>query len=218
MGRILDHNNVMYQMRLLRAGKNRHNGAYYYAEEIKRNILPNVRTDRNWVLVNQQGMCMDHSIVFVHNNMHPQNYEWLSAYDDLVLVCGVYETQQKVKHLGKTIFLPLSVDVAQVMAHKRPKTKDRAFFGRLNKSKGIEFPEGTDIIEGLPRREFLARMAEYREVYAVGRTAIEAKILGCKVLPYDPRYPNPGRWKVLDNRDAAKMLQEKLDKLDGAWR
>ena len=218
MGRILDHGNTLYQMRMLRAGRNRYHGAYYYAEEIKRNIIARVKTDRNWVLVNQQGMCMDHSIVFIHNNMHPQNYEWLSAFDDLVLVCGVYETTKKVKHLGKPIFLPLSVDVMEVMEYKRPKTKERAFFGRLSKSKGMEFAPGTDIVEGLKRSEFLARMAEYKEVYAVGRTAIEAKILGCKVLPYDPRYPNSGRWKVLDNKEAAKMLQEKLDKLDGAWR
>lgn len=218
MGRILDNNNTMYQMKLMRAGRNRYNGAFYYAEEIKRNIIPRVKTDRNWVLVNQEGMCRDHSIVFVHNNMHPQNYEWLKKYTDLILVCGVYETQQKVKHIGRTIYLPLSVDVMEVMKYKRPKTKERAFFGRLSKSKGMEFAPGTDIVEGLKRSEFLARMAEYKEVYAVGRTAIEAKILGCKVLPYDPRFPNPGRWKILDNKDAAKILQEKLEKIDGVWR
>ena len=57
-------------------------------------------------------------------------------------------------------------------------------------------------------------MAEYEQIYAVGRTAIEAKILGCEVLPYDVRYPDPRMWKVIDNKDAAKLLQKKLDVID----
>ena len=75
-------------------------------------------------------------------------------------------------------------------------------------------PIDIDYIEGLPREELLAEMAKYKKVYAVGRTAIEAKILGCEVLPYDDRYPDPEIWQVLDNRDAAKILQEKLDEID----
>ena len=58
-------------------------------------------------------------------------------------------------------------------------------------------------------------MAEYETVYAVGRTAIEAKILGCKLKAYDPRFPKVSRWKILDNKKAAKMLQEMLDEIDG---
>ena len=60
----------------------------------------------------------------------------------------------------------------------------------------------------------LPAMAEYKEVYAVGRTAIEAKALGCRVKAYDPRFPDPDRWKVLDNKDAAKILQEQIDQID----
>jgi hypothetical protein len=62
--------------------------------------------------------------------------------------------------------------------------------------------------------ELLREMAKYRRVYAVGRTAIEAKILGCEVLPYDQRFPDPSIWKVLDSMDAAKMLQRLIDKID----
>ena len=57
-------------------------------------------------------------------------------------------------------------------------------------------------------------MAEYRTIYAVGRTAIEARALGCIVKPYDPRYPDPELWQVLDNREAAHMLQIHLNMLD----
>lgn len=213
MGKTIDHNNVLYAMRISMAGASKWNGAFYYSQEITGIIKPLVETDRNWVTINEYGACLDHSLVFIHNNIHPERYEWLSAYKDLVLVCGVYETTFKVKHLGKPLYLPLSVDVKEVEKYRTEKTKDTAFFGRKPKAAGI--PDGVDTVSGLPRDLFLARMAEYREVYAVGRTAIEAKILGCKVLPYDPRYPNPGRWKILDSRDAAKILQEKLDKIDG---
>lgn len=58
-------------------------------------------------------------------------------------------------------------------------------------------------------------MANYKEVYAVGRTAIEAKALGCRIRAYDPRFPDTKRWKVVDNLEAAKRLQKEIDKIDG---
>ena len=67
---------------------------------------------------------------------------------------------------------------------------------------------------GLEHDELLRRMAKYKYVYAVGRTAIEAKILGCEVLPYDPRFPDPSVWQILDNKDAAKILQEAIDEIE----
>lgn len=53
-------------------------------------------------------------------------------------------------------------------------------------------------------------MAKYRKVYAVGRTAIEARALGCEIGAYDPRYNNVSIWKILDNSDAAVLLQKAL--------
>lgn len=58
-------------------------------------------------------------------------------------------------------------------------------------------------------------MAEYRRVYATDRCAIEAKILGCEILPFDPKHPDPEKWEVLDNLEAAYILQKKLDLIDG---
>ena len=221
---IYDHDHPWYRARWQYSGNSRWNGAYYYSQEIVRNIIPRINTSRSWVTVNipienrvpQFDACAEsHSIVFVHNNLHPENYEWLSRYDDLILVCGIPETMEKVEHLGTPIHLPLSIDVEEVRQHIRPKTRGSAFVGREPKCRGVEFPPGVDIIHGMRREILLDVMAEYRSVYAVGRTALEAKVLGCEILPYDDRFPDPDVWQVLDNRDASVILQEKLDKIDG---
>lgn len=213
---VIDCNNIVYRNRWSKAGKNKYNGAFYYSKEIIANIMPLVKTDRNWVTVNIPGRCWDRSIVFIHNNLHPENYEWLKRFKDLVLVCGVPETCEKVAHLGTAVYLPLSVDVEHVRKFRvKEKTKGAAFVGRPAKRKDVRLPLGVDVIEGLPRNKMLERMAQYETIYAVGRTAIEAKVLGCKLKAYDPRYPKVSRWKILDNKKAAKMLQDILDKIDG---
>ena len=212
---IFDHTNPAYRIRWNRSGVNRWNGAYYYSREIVRNIIPNVRTDRNWVTVNRYGQCADHSIVFIHNNLNPERYEWLSSYSDLILVCGVPSTCRKVEHLGKAVYLPLSVDVAYVQQFQTRKYLNRAFVGRPSKAKGHDFPHYTRIIGGMRRKQVLEAMAPYKSVYAVGRCAIEARILGCKVLPYDERFPNPDVWAVVDNKVAARKLQGILAMVDG---
>lgn len=212
---IIDHNHELYRQKWARIGVNRFNGAFYYSQEITRNIIPNVETDRNWMTINIPGLGLNHSIVFVHNNLHPEHYEWLKAYDDLVIVCGVPETAERMSYIGKTIYLPLSVDVEEVEKYKREKDKGTAFAGRSAKRIDMNLPKKIDIIEGMPREEMLQEMARYKTIYAVGRTAIEARVLGCRLRAYDPRFPDTSFWKVLDNKDAAKMLQEKLDEIDG---
>lgn len=211
---IIDHNHPEYRKKWINLGKNKYNGAFYYSKEIVKNIIPNVQTLRSWITVNIKGIGCDHAIVFIHNNLRPENYDWLAKYEDLILVCGVPDTVEKVKHLGHAIYLPLSIDVENVKCYGKPKLKKAAFVGRKAKRKGIKLPKDVDIIEGLPRTKLLAEMAKYKEIYAVGRTAIEAKCLGCEIKPYDPRYPDHDLWKVLDNKDAAKILQNKLNKID----
>ena len=186
----------------------RWNGAYYYSKEIVDNIIPKVKTDRNWVTIK----CSDaanHSIVFIHNNLHPEHYDYLKQYHDLVLVVGAPQTAAKVAHLGKTMYLPLSVDIKDVLKYKREKDKDVCFVGRPNKFDGTQ--AHGDYIGGCPREQLLARLARYERAFAVGRCAIEAKILGCEVLPYDPRYPDPALWTIIDNSEAAAILQHELD-------
>lgn len=210
---IISHEHKAYISKWNMLGVGRWNGAYYYSQEIVKNIIPKIETDRNWITVNLKGIGVDHSIVFIHNNKNPQNYEWLSQYKDLVIVCGVPETVDKVKHLGKAIYLPLSIDTDYVKKFKsKKKKKGTAYFGRS--SKAINLPEETEIVSGLPREELLKRMSTYESIYAVGRTAIEGACLGCEILPFDDRYPNPSVWKVLDNTEAVKILQKELDKID----
>lgn len=209
---IINHTHELYRRIWSISAQNKHNGAYYYSKEICDRIIPNVKTDYNWITVNIQGIGCDHAIVFIHNNKEPKHYEWLKQYKDLILVCGIPETCEKVAHLGRAIYLPLSINVEEVKSHKHEKTKDTAYAGRPSKKRGMALPKNIDYLEGLPRGALLDRMAEYKYIYAVGRTAIEAKALGCEVLPYDPRFPDPERWQVIDNLDAAKMLQEELDR------
>lgn len=212
--KLIDHDNIAYRRLWRASGGNRYNGAFYYSKEIVANIIPNIRTDRGWVTVNVPGRAFDHSIVFIHNNLNPGRYEWLKRFKDLVLVCGVPSTVDKVSHIGKAVYLPLSVDVAYVSQFARAKDRDTAFFGRKGKSKGHDFGDA-DVVFGMKREKMLPLMARYRRVYAVGRTAIEANVLGCEVLPYDGRFPDPSFWKVVDNGEAAAMLQKILDDLDG---
>lgn len=210
---IIDHTDVRYNMARRMSGINQYNGAYYYSKEICERIIPNVKTDYNWITVNIQNAGIDHAIVFVHNNLHPELYEWLKRYDDIILVCGVPETVDKMRRIGRAIYLPLSINVAEVEQYRQPKTRDTAYAGRPGKRHGRALEAGIDYLEGIPRQALLSEMSKYKKIYAVGRTAIEAKCLGCEILPYDERFPDPDIWQVVDNLEAAKMLQEELDNL-----
>ena len=205
----------MPEYRKMYANSAHQNGAYWYSVEICENIIPLVDTWRPWVTINVRGKCADHAIVFIHNNMNPGLYAWLSEYRDLVLVCGVPSTCEKVAHLGKAIYLPLSIDTEYVSQFGNvPKNVEYAFVGRRGKARGAKFARGTQILANMDRDTLLHNMAKCRKVYAVGRCALEAKCLGAEILPYDERFPDPELWQVIDNRDAAKMLQKELDEID----
>lgn len=213
---IIDHTHPDYIKAWDNSHNNKYNGAYYYSKEIVDNIIPNVDTNRNWVTIRAGDLCYDHSIVFIHNNLHPERYDFLKKYNDLILVCGIPETVDKVSHLGTAIYLPLSIDVDYVSSFKAEKIPGSiAFAGRKSKRKQFCVPSGVDTLEGMERDKLLYAIARYDTIYAVGRTAIEAICLGCKLLPYDPRFLDVSRWQVVDNKEAAKMLQEKIDEIDG---
>ena len=197
MTTIINHLSVDYQNLLRKHNATvALNGAYFYSEEICNNIIPYIKTDYNWITITT-GVAMDHK--------------------DLILVVGMKKTKRKVKYLSdKIIYLPLSVDVEYVKKfRKNRKAHDLAFVGRRSKRfyKTVEFNEKCDYLEGMERPRLLNHMALYRRVYAVGRCAIEAKILDCEVLPYDSRFPDPSIWKVLDNSEVVPILQKELDKL-----
>lgn len=190
------------------------NGACEYSKEIVKYFIPNIKTTRNWVTINIKGYAYDHSIVFIHNNLDPSIYEWLKNYNDLILVCSLPETAEKVKEYGYPILVPLSIPIEEVKKYRvEKKTKVKAYAGRRGKYASVN-ARNCDRIEDLPRDEFLRKMAEYQYIYAVGRTALEAKVLGCKILRYDPRFPDPTCWKVMDVMEAVEILQKELNKAE----
>lgn len=214
---IISHTHPRYHRIWDRAGENRYNGAYYYSREIVKNIIPEVETGRNWITINIPGEGANHAIFFVHNNLQPEKYDWIRQYgfQDVILICSTMDTWHHFYDEGwKALYLPLSIDTKYVEQFKRPKTKKVAFAGRKSKAIFGNLPEGIDHLSGMKRKDLLSAMAEYEQIYAVGRTAIEARALGCEILPYDVRYPNPELWQVKDNKDAARLLQEKLDMID----
>lgn len=212
---IISHEHPDYQFRWKHSAENRWNGAFYYSREIVDNIIPKVTTERNWVTINIPERGCSNSIVFIHNNQNPELYKHLLRYTNMVLVCGIPETVPKMEWLGKSIYLPLSIDIEDVRQYRTRKTKGTAFVGRPNKREHYRFPRGTDFLEGMPRPLLLERLAEYRRAFAVGRCALECLALDVEVLPYDERFPDPSRWQLLDNSEAAEILQKKLDIIDG---
>ena len=207
--KIFSHESAEY-----RTGNYGINGANLYSAEIVKYFIPNIKTTRNWVTINLAGHAFDHSIVFIHNNLQPEIYQWLTNYQDLILVCSQPETMERVKEFGFSIYLPLSVPVDYVKQFKKDKkTKVKAYAGRSDKYASRN-ARNCDRLSDLTHDELLSAMADYEYIYAVGRTAIEAKILGCRILKYDPRFPDTNRWQILDSMEAVKILQKELDKAE----
>lgn len=215
---IISHEHYRYQRRRENAGDNKYNGAYYYSREIVQNIIPRVETDRNWITINIPGEGCNHAIFFVHNNLQPEKYDWIKQYgfQDVLMVCGLWSTYETMEERGwNAMYLPLSIDTEYIKQFKvQEKTKSAAFAGRKTKTIFGNLPEGIDYLHGMRRTQLLKRMAEYEQIYAVGRTAIEARALGCEIMPYDVRFPDPSIWEVRDNKEAAEILQQKLDIID----
>lgn len=218
---IIDHNHPEYQE--IRNNqtkfKGRHNGCWYYSNEIVKNIIPNVWTDRGWNTVGRElsGMC-DGMIVFLHDNATPWNYGWLKKYHDLVLVCSSEYTLNSVIYSGHTVLLPMSIDIEYVKRFRvKRKTKDTCFVGNVwVKANCLNvIPDGVDYISNLPREKLLKEVAKYRKAYAQDRCALECKVLGCELIPFDSSYSCSNVGKLVDNREAAIMLQKELNKIDG---
>ena len=193
---IIDHTHPLYvAKRRQMVDGNQYNGAYYYSKEIVKNIIPNVKTDRNWITIRLNDMKVhpDHSIVFIHNNRNPNYYSYLKDYNDCILVCSLPSTAENLRFYGKTIYLPLSVDVEEVKKYRvKHKTEDIAYAGRTLKLNytNNRVPKGTPVLTNMSQSKLLKEMAKYRRIYASGRTAIQAKILGCEVLPQETNFPD----------------------------
>lgn len=220
---MITHRSLEYRLLRLKIKRGRHNGCYYYSKEIVKNIIPRIKTERDWNTVGRDFRGMhDGMIVFLHDNSTPWNYKWLKKYKDLVLVCSSKYTADSVKYSGHVILLPMSVDTNYIKKFTRKKTKGTCLVGNIWARDNITIkgggliPYATDIdyIGSLPRRRLLKKMAQYKRVYAIDRCAIEAKVLGCKLMPLESRYSCDNVGKVLDNAQAAKILQRELNKID----
>lgn len=212
---IIDHNHPLYKVKRNKQGGDKYNGAYYYSKDIVKYIIPNIKTDRNWVTVRLPECEEDisHSIVFIHNNRNPNYYSYLKNYKDIIAVCSVHSTANNISFYCPTIFLPLSVNIESVKRYRCKKTKDSAFAGRKSKITN-QVPKACDILTGMSQTALIKEMAKYKKIYAVGRTAIQAKILGCEIGVYDNKYPDVNFWKPFDCSEAVKLLQSKLDEFD----
>lgn len=215
---IIDHTHPEYVKRRNGLGLGKFNGCYYYSKEIVDNIIPRVKTDRDWNTVGRDVDGMhDGMIVFLHDNLSPWHYDWLKNYNDLILVCSSQYVADSVKFWGRAIVLPMSIDTEYVKQFRTEKTKDTCFVGNkwvLSNSHST-IPDGIDFFSSIPRDKLLKEVAKYRRAYAIDRCALEAKVLGCELLPLEVGYHCDDIGKLLDNRDAAKILQTKLNELEG---
>lgn len=213
MQRVYSHTSNRYKCSTI---QKRQNGAYVYSTEIVKNIIPAVKTTRPWVTIYLGKFCVDNAIYFIHDNLKTERYEFLKNYKNVVAVCGVPETVEKVRpYVQKVIYLPLSVDIEWVQRFKRDKDRLVCYAGRSGKP-GFDTidQEKVDMLCDMPRNTMLSELGRYLYAFCVGRTAIEAMILDCHILPYDPRYPDPSVWKIMSNQEAAEILQHKLDTID----
>jgi hypothetical protein len=221
---IIDHNHPEYIERRKKLGKGKYNGCYYYSVEIVENIIPRIKTKRSWNTVGRDVEGMSNGmIVILHDNSTPWNYDWLKNYDDLILVCSSKYTMDSVKYWGHTVFLPMSIDTEYVKQFRTKKTRDICFVGNKWVKNSLRVPplpvstvpDKIDFFSSLPREKLLKEVAKYKRGYAIDRCAQELLCLGVKLLPLETRYGCDDIGRLLDNRDAAKILQAELDKIDG---
>lgn len=217
-----DPNYIAYKKIFYPNGAGMHNGAYYYSKDIVEHIIPNVQTWRPWDTMGMKCLrSADHAIVFIHHcRSWDKVYNWLNRYTDQIYICSTKPTYEWAISRGKkAVFLPLSIDVDYVKQFKTKKTKQACYAGnrwgfkRADEKKNIpdyvDFPPAN-----LPREELLKFIAPYKELYAIGRCAIEGLALGCKIKPFYHDYMDPTYWRVLDCKEAAQILQEALDQID----
>ena len=95
------------------------------------------------------------------------------------------------------------------------KSRKYAYYGRKEKCpQDILEDETVDKIFGNDRDECLKLVAKYKNVFAIGRCALEAKCLGCNVLSHAGEYENVD-FEVKDNKEIIPELQRLINEIDG---
>lgn len=214
---IIDHTHPEYIQRRKEIGNGKFNGCYYYSKEIIKNIIPRVKTDRDWNTIGRdvEGM-HDGMIVFLHDNLSPWHYDWLKNYNDCVLVCSSQYVYNSVHFWGHPVLLPMSIDTEYVKQFRTEKTKDTCFAGNawVKANTRTPIPSNVDFFSSLPRPKLLKEIAKYKRAYAIDRCALEALVLGCELLPLEVGYHCDNVGQLLDNKDAAVLLQKELNIID----
>jgi hypothetical protein len=111
-----------------------------------------------------------------------------------------------VKHLGKTIYLPLSIDTEYVKQFKQPKSKRKgvAFAGRSSKKSypGVTLPYNVRCLSGMARDELLAELAQLQK--DILRSAVPYLKEG-GVLIYSTCTINKG-----ENEETAEFIEKEM--------
>lgn len=218
---IADHTHPAYVKKWENLTTGKYNGAYYYSQDIVRLIIPNVQTDRPWNTIGIKECGGEkRMIVFAHNYLHPEQYLWVKWYRDAIIVSSDSEAEKVLSRYARVIHLPLSVDTEEIAKHRvKKKTQDACYYGNPWGFKKQEInelvPPEVHRFGEMPREKAWDIIAQYKNCYAIGLCALEAQQLGCKLKMSRYRYPDPEKaFPILDCRDAAKMLQAELDKID----
>lgn len=196
----------------------KHNGLYYYAQTFEKYIIPNVKTDRDWNTVGlAQCGGFDREIVIIHNNLDPRkSYCYLNRYNDVICISNVRKSADDVLQFGHSIYMPPCVSVKEVRQFKKgiKKDQDSCFAGNPWEAYREEIerlvPAWVHRFGTMPREELLPIVAHYRNCYAIGCTAAEARALGCNILKRSDKY-DPEDFPLLDVSDAVKCIEKALD-------
>lgn len=196
----------------------KYNGLYYYSQTFEKYIVPKVNTDRPWHLIGLKSCGGENNmIVLVHDNLHPDKvYSYLRKYTNTVCICNTRDSAEAVSKYSYSIFLPTCVEIEEVRQFGKGVKKDQdACFA------GNPWPALRDEIEQfvppwvhrfgpMPREQFLPILAHYKNVYAIGVTAVEARALGCNILKRRAKF-EPEDFPLFDCKDAVKCIEHALD-------
>lgn len=216
---IIDTSNETYR-RLYDAlpDNSKYNGLYYYAKTFEKYIVPNVKTDRKWNTIGLEPCGgFDREIVMIHNNLDPEkSYCYLNRFDDVICISNVRKSADAVLQFGHSIYLPPCVSVKEVRKFGKgiKKDQDSCFAGNPWRAYKDEIdrlvPAWVHRFGTMPREELLPIVAHYKNCYAIGCTAAEARALGCNIMKRSDEY-DPEDFPLIDVADAVKCIEKAIN-------
>lgn len=196
----------------------RYNGLWYYSQTLEKYLVPRVKTDRPWNLIGLKPCGgVDNMIVIVHNNIEPgKEYNWLRKFRNTVCISNIRRAAEEVSQYSYSIYMPPCIDIKEVRSFGKgiKKDQDTCFAGNPWPKYRTEIdkyvPAWVHRFGPMPREEFLPILAHYKNAYAIGVTAAEARALGCNILKRSDEF-DPEDFPLIDCKDAAKCIEHALD-------